>query len=1391
VEGERGRNASGAAPPHGALPEDPQGCCPAHEPKTLTALETIRQNALNEGLVGLAFSGGGIRSGSVSIGFLQGLARLRLLRVFDYLSSVSGGGYASAWFAAWVRRELDRTPPPPPSKTKVGLENVELQLDPGRIAQRQATRFHQTVTDQAGVRTVVQNAPFEEQVDQEPEPVHHVRAYSNYLTPRPGVLSTDGWVLLAIYLRNTVVNLLIVLGAVVGVLALSRLLVWGYAQNEVCGAFRFGITGLTLLLPIAVLIFMLRSHFVVYQAAQAARRAPPAPSAGCESRPLVVTLMVLFVVMTAGLAVWALSPFGSAPTGPQRYWGYDWVENRIHRMEFPPLWAYALVCAGGGGLVGLFAVLFNRLVFGEFRFWVTFGSSFLMATAFGTACGLIALKLLPLLAHDPPLLAAVAPPVFLLTFVLAGFVDQWLFGRLLADYEREWRSRFAAVVLMAAAAWLVFFSITLYLPLGFRVLAGGVSRYVTGAVVVGWVSAIIGGVFAARNPRSSSTNPRGSTVLLVLAQAAPLLFLLGALGLLSWGFSAALRAALDPQDRTEVLSGVMPPPGVDWLTSHVGIGPGHFWTLLIVAGVSGVPAVGLALVANVNVFSLHALYGNRLIRCFLAASRRKGHENPQNGGTRQSAPFGVEGDDRQAGTFTGFDAADDLPLCALRPPLPGGHPEDKYDGPFPIFNAALNLVASKNLALRDVQAAAFALTPLHCGSDPTGYATTPHAGSDRFNLTLGRAMTISGAAADANMPVAAAGQGALLALLNARLGWWMQNPREGRAWTASAPRLGVFDLLYREFFGETSAESAYIHLSDGGHFDNSGVYELVRRRCRFLVVLDAAEDRNDSSENLANVIRKVRTDFGIRIEIDTRPLRKDANGLSTWHVAIGRVLYDDVDENAAAGMFVFVRSSLTGDEPADLRNYAARDPRFPHHSTLGNQLFSETQFESYRMLGEHLALSVFGDAATEFDVGDLTSATHTRLVRRFFAGVRTQWFPPPSDFDRSYIEAGKTCIELSAGLRTDPNCQNLVRSIYPELTVAAPPGTAPELTAIDQILDVMETAWLGINLSEFYPHPLHSGWMGALRRWAGSETFQQFWPVLRGEYSKGFIRFCERVLNLPPVRVCATRLTRAGTVAGAAWRAQIDLMNKEYVSEWADLLAEYEELESKRLAHAAPSTGPRCRFVPVAKHLVGPVAQALARAKDRDPLVWFFHHAKPLKPEDLVEPDGGALRKTGPPKPAEMDVKLKDYPVGALIVYPVTFDAPTSPAAAPRCYEVIFWFRGAYRSQGFGRQVMEDTVRDGTEDVLFYEHLRRELNRWHPGRTVRLLARFPVIGQTAADRLQQALWTNFFFDYDFRRSPGTRLDRFLTLEYLLTGDVFQRQEAEIRARAAHRRRPTS
>jgi Patatin-like phospholipase len=119
----------------------------------------VRLQALDLHIAGLAISGGGIRSATFALGVIQALAHLKLLRRFDYLSTVSGGGYIGSWLTAWLRREES-------------FANVELQLAPSRVDQSEAQR-----------RLLPQGLV----VDEEPEAIEHLRAYVETLAE-----GTDG-----------------------------------------------------------------------------------------------------------------------------------------------------------------------------------------------------------------------------------------------------------------------------------------------------------------------------------------------------------------------------------------------------------------------------------------------------------------------------------------------------------------------------------------------------------------------------------------------------------------------------------------------------------------------------------------------------------------------------------------------------------------------------------------------------------------------------------------------------------------------------------------------------------------------------------------------------------------------------------------------------------------------------------------------------------------------------------------------------------------------------------------------------------------------------------------------------------------------------------------------
>ena len=189
------------------------------------------------------------------------------------------------------------------------------------------------------------------------------------------------------------------------------------------------------------------------------------------------------------------------------------------------------------------------------------------------------------------------------------------------------------------------------------------------------------------------------------------------------------------------------------------------------------------------------------------------------------------------------------------------------------------------------------------------------------------------------------------------------------------PGLGLFALL-AELFGSTDDRSRYVYLSDGGHFENLALYELIRRRCRLIVASDAGSDPETRFEDLGNAVRKAYTDFGVEIEIDPTPIKKDPEtGLSRSHCAVGTIRYDKLD-GGPPGLLIYLKTSRTGDEPVDVRSYAAENEEFPHQSTA-DQWFSESQFESYRKLGEHVAVTTLGALAD-----DLEELSHEEIRAR-------------------------------------------------------------------------------------------------------------------------------------------------------------------------------------------------------------------------------------------------------------------------------------------------------------------------------------------------------------------------------------------------------------------------
>jgi len=299
--------------------------------------------------------------------------------------------------------------------------------------------------------------------------------------------------------------------------------------------------------------------------------------------------------------------------------------------------------------------------------------------------------------------------------------------------------------------------------------------------------------------------------------------------------------------------------------------------------------------------------------------------------------------------------------------------------PYHLINTNVILTNSKEEKYRRRGGDSFLLSPLFCGSDATGFVETEcfmkKKNHDKMGMTLATAMAISGAAANPHTGVAGKGptRGPLVSMLmtifNLRLGSWISNPKYGaphRMMNYLKP--GLCSLLCVGY----DENRRHLELTDGGHFENLGLYELVRRRVGTIIVSDAGVDKDFKFGDLANAIEKVRTDFGVSIRFEpedevldnllpgsaSNSKLTDLYKLAMQGYVKGEIKYPQKNNSPAfEGRIFLLKTTMTKNLPADLYSYKAQHNDFPDQPT-SDQFFDEKQFEAYRELGYRLADSM-------------------------------------------------------------------------------------------------------------------------------------------------------------------------------------------------------------------------------------------------------------------------------------------------------------------------------------------------------------------------------------------------------------------------------------------------
>ncbi|MBX9594397.1 MAG: hypothetical protein K2X46_08545, partial [Roseomonas sp.] len=300
-------------------------------------------------------------------------------------------------------------------------------------------------------------------------------------------------------------------------------------------------------------------------------------------------------------------------------------------------------------------------------------------------------------------------------------------------------------------------------------------------------------------------------------------------------------------------------------------------------------------------------------------------------------------------------------LSGLMPALTGG--------PFPIVNATVNGVVDGGEERRGRTTCGFTMTPLRVGNGSLEYCETMTAEKDDPRFDAASAMALSGAAMGGNQSGTGLGARLLRGVFNLRTARWMTNPARLRhgvppAWSYWKPRW-----LLLEWFGirRISRDSRYILVSDGGHHENLGINALIHRGCDIIIVVDAEADKEMTFNGLAVATRLARLDAeGTEIDIVPAALgHEKEKGCVRAHFCQGDIRYGGTIAARSAGgsaRLIYVKASVSGDEPLDILEYRTRNPDFPHETTA-DQFFSEEQFESYRSLGEHIGMNVLAQSA--------------------------------------------------------------------------------------------------------------------------------------------------------------------------------------------------------------------------------------------------------------------------------------------------------------------------------------------------------------------------------------------------------------------------------------------
>ena len=929
-------------------------------------------------LIGLSLSGGGVRSATFNLGLLQALSAAGKLKIFDYLSTVSGGGYVGGWWSAWLsRKERDSEP----GRIFPPTEDIESERDDRRAQMER--EGSQSNFDRPQIKDSAINAS--------EDPIHHLRLFSNVMTPRKGLLSADTWRAVASVTRNILLTWLILLPILLAAIIIGQawftlggepanllarlaraLAVPGllFIGSLVCIVFwmlfcrQWRTIGDKWVSTMSTLAFLALTVFILI--ILGIRKFSDIPT------PVYVALGFWLVYVSARLIWWKVVHHVKWRDG--EFWRNRITLIQTRTLSYSVFTLVIFLFAGFGYPVFDFLLRKGENAVAQAGGWSAFGLSVLSAIY-------TAMKASPTGGGDNKKATAKPPLLQRLAFAVAPFLLLLVLGIVLS-----WVGRQLYLLILPSPN-----SPTIWVtPLGTTSLVEFVTR---GALVSGflflifalyeirplqkwWVSLVVVLAWFALWYAASRTNALGGLMdvkstwsialgLLAVALVArailrrriwilwyAILLAGTALWIKPYVVGPAGSGLSDPLLPQFVVAGMVGTLALLLFELLLGKGANTRSIALTVigctifvlvgaamgAGPRGLAALTLAgLVSTIlgwvlalgwlsdpNLLTMHAFYKARLVRAYMGAS------NAERGKSKDA-------------DITDAVPGDDLLLTQLR--------NTERGAPYHLINTMLNLVGGSDLSTQARASDSFLMSKLYCGSTRTGYRPTSEYACG--GISLGTAVAVSGAAASPTMGAQSpsAALSALMTLFNVRLGYWAPTPSLSY-WRSGAARLWPVYTL-QELISQTTDLLPYCNLTDGGHYENTGAYTLIQRGCNVIVIGECGMDPTPTFDDLGNMIRKVRIDFGTEVTLDIESLRT-----RQVHVAVGEIHYG-ADHAAALGLsqaertgtIIVVKPNLAGGEPVDVKQYGYKNTDFPQQGTF-DLWYDEAQFESYRRLGE-------------------------------------------------------------------------------------------------------------------------------------------------------------------------------------------------------------------------------------------------------------------------------------------------------------------------------------------------------------------------------------------------------------------------------------------------------